>query len=165
MPTRRRPPSTTSTTTPKPSTSTSTTTTPRPSKLAKEHALTAAEEAELHEAFSLFAEPMDGEEPYGVMPISDVRRALIALGLPPSSPAQLAEFASVLDPDEEGFATYEAFVGVCALQLHARRDAAEAEAAGDEGGAHAGELEEAGLAVTMLVTAVVMIGMGYQGSE
>ncbi|KAH6845459.1 hypothetical protein B0I37DRAFT_355924 [Chaetomium sp. MPI-CAGE-AT-0009] len=79
--------------------------------------------------------PLDGE-PHGVIPISDVRRALIALGLAPSSPAQLAEFAAALDPDDEGFATYEAFVGVCALQLHARRDAV-----GDE--EHAEELEEA----------------------
>ncbi|KAL2179139.1 uncharacterized protein P884DRAFT_321842 [Thermothelomyces heterothallicus CBS 202.75] len=93
----------------------------RLSKLAKENDITAEEEAEIREAFSLFAEPMEGEKE-GVMPIGEVRRALIALGIPPTSPAQLAEFTAALDPEDEGFATYEGFVGICALQLHARRD-------------------------------------------
>ncbi|EAQ90609.1 hypothetical protein CHGG_02544 [Chaetomium globosum CBS 148.51] len=133
MPPRRRAPPTTSTPKPTPKSNT-----PRPSKLAKEHNLTALEESEIHEAFSLFAEPLDGE-PQGVMPISDVRRALIALGIPPSSPAQLADLTAALDPDEEGFATYEAFVGVCALQMQVRRFEEEEE--GGEG--HRAELDEA----------------------
>ncbi|KAL2266379.1 hypothetical protein VTJ83DRAFT_5731 [Remersonia thermophila] len=93
----------------------------RQSKLAKEHNITAEEEAEIREAFSLFAEPMEGEKD-GVIPIGDVRRALIALGIPPSSPSQLSAFIEALDPHDEGFATYPAFVGVCALQINARRD-------------------------------------------
>ncbi|KAH6636926.1 hypothetical protein F5144DRAFT_530878 [Chaetomium tenue] len=135
MPPRRRAPPTT---TPKP------TSTPRPSKLAKEHHLTALEESEIHEAFSLFAEPL-ATEPLGVIPISDVRRALIALGIPPSSPAQLADLTAALDPDEEGFATYEAFVGVCALQMQVRRFEEEEEEEGEGGGGegHRRELEEA----------------------
>lgn len=48
----------------------------RQSKLAKEHDITAQEEAEIKEAFSLFAEPMDGEKE-GVIPIDDVRRAMM----------------------------------------------------------------------------------------
>jgi hypothetical protein len=56
--------------------STSKATAARPSKLAKEHNLTAEEEAEIREAFSLFAEPMEGEKE-GVIPIGDVRRALM----------------------------------------------------------------------------------------
>jgi hypothetical protein len=48
----------------------------RQSKLAKEHDITAQEEAEIKEAFSLFAEPMEGEKE-GVIPIDDVRRAMM----------------------------------------------------------------------------------------
>ncbi|KAK4238878.1 hypothetical protein C8A03DRAFT_33066 [Achaetomium macrosporum] len=135
MPPRRRPPATGASSAAAASTSTSKTTGARPSKLAKEHNLTAQEESEIREAFSLFAEPMEGEKE-GVMPIGDVRRALIALGIPPSDPSQLAEFTAALDPDDEGFATYPAFVGICALQLHARRQDASDEA-------HQAELDEA----------------------
>ncbi|TPX17285.1 uncharacterized protein E0L32_012252 [Thyridium curvatum] len=91
----------------------------RQSKLGKEHNITAQEEAEIKEAFGLFSEPMDGEKE-GVIPTSDVRRAMIALGIPPTSPAELAEFVGILDPDDEGFATYPSFVAICALKLHAR---------------------------------------------
>jgi hypothetical protein len=48
----------------------------RPSKLAKENNISAQEEAEIKEAFSLFCEPMDGEKE-GVIPIGDVRRAMM----------------------------------------------------------------------------------------
>lgn len=48
----------------------------RPSKLAKEHGITAQEETDIREAFSLFSEPMAGEKE-GVIPIPDVRRALM----------------------------------------------------------------------------------------
>ncbi|AEO56208.1 hypothetical protein MYCTH_2300863 [Thermothelomyces thermophilus ATCC 42464] len=116
----------------------------RLSKLAKENDITAEEEAEIREAFSLFAEPMEGEKE-GVMPIGEVRRALIALGIPPTSPAQLAEFTAALDPEDEGFATYEGFVGICALQLHARRDNDGYGGYGGDGAeeAHRAELDEA----------------------
>lgn len=106
---------------------------PRVSKLAKENNITAAEEAEIKEAFGLFAEPMDGEKE-GVIPIGDVRRAMIALGIPPSDKAELSQFTSVLDPDDEGFATYASFVAVCALKLHAREHTSEE---------HAREVDEA----------------------
>ncbi|KAL6855756.1 Las1-like domain-containing protein [Trichoderma novae-zelandiae] len=92
---------------------------PRLSKLAKEHNVSAQEEGEIKEAFSLFAEPMDGEK-NGVLPINDVKSALIALGIPPSSPAELQEFLSILDPESDGFATYEPFFAICALKFHAR---------------------------------------------
>lgn len=90
----------------------------RPSKLAKEHNITAQQEAEIREAFGLFAEPMDGEKE-GVLPTGDIRRAMIALGIAPSK-SELAEFISILDPDEEGFAVYASFVAICALKMHAR---------------------------------------------
>lgn len=48
----------------------------RQSKLAKEHGITAQEEAEIREAFGLFSEPMDGEKE-GIIPIGDVRRAMM----------------------------------------------------------------------------------------
>jgi hydroxyacylglutathione hydrolase len=38
--------------------------------------VTAQEEGEIREAFSLFAEPMDGEK-HGVLPIDDVKSALM----------------------------------------------------------------------------------------
>ncbi|KAI0119193.1 EF-hand [Daldinia grandis] len=88
------------------------------SKLAKEHNISAREEREIKEAFALFAEPAEGEKE-GVIPIKDVRRAMVALGLPPSKP-ELAEFLEILDPDDEGYASYEPFVALCALKLHAR---------------------------------------------
>ncbi|KAL1876815.1 hypothetical protein VTK73DRAFT_9192 [Phialemonium thermophilum] len=97
----------------------------RQSKLAKEHNITAQEEAEIKEAFSLFSEPMDGEKE-GVIPIGDVRRAMIALGIPPKDRAELAEFTSILDPDDEGFATYQSFLAICALKMHARDQTSEA---------------------------------------
>ncbi|KAG7288843.1 hypothetical protein NEMBOFW57_005202 [Staphylotrichum longicolle] len=92
----------------------------RPSKLAKENNITAQEEAEIREAFSLFSEPLEGEKEGH--PIGD-----------------LATFTAALDPDDEGFATYPAFVGVCALQLHARRQAG----GEDYEEAHQAELDEA----------------------
>ncbi|KAI8625397.1 hypothetical protein F5Y19DRAFT_269807 [Xylariaceae sp. FL1651] len=104
----------------------------RQSKLAKEHNITAREEQEIKEAFALFAEPMDGEKE-GVIPTKDVRRAMVALGLPPSKP-ELKEFLSILDPDDDGHATYEPFLAICALKLHAR----------DEGdGPNSAEVDEA----------------------
>lgn len=95
------------------------------SKLAKEHNISADEEAEIKEAFGLFAEPMEGEKE-GVMPIEDVRRALIALGIPPTDQAELADFVSILDPDDEGFAQYPSFVAICALKLHAAHQSSDA---------------------------------------
>ncbi|ETS76701.1 hypothetical protein PFICI_12088 [Pestalotiopsis fici W106-1] len=107
----------------------------RQSKLAKEHNITAREEAEIREAFALFSEPMDGEKE-GVIPIDDVRRAMVALNIPPTK-AELKEFLEILDPDEEGHAQWEPFVAICALKLHQRDDSDD----GDE--AHAAEVAEA----------------------
>ncbi|KAF3064226.1 Caltractin [Daldinia childiae] len=95
------------------------------SKLAKEHNISAREEREIKEAFALFAEPAEGEKE-GVIPIKDVRRAMVALGLPPSKP-ELAEFLEILDPEDEGYASYEPFVALCALKLHARESGPAAE--------------------------------------
>lgn len=72
-----------------------------------------------------------------MIPTSEVRSALIALGIPPSSRAEQAEFISILDPDGEGYARYEDFFAVCALKYHARVDEDEDEEA------FAREVEEA----------------------
>ncbi|KAK4181446.1 hypothetical protein QBC36DRAFT_306236 [Triangularia setosa] len=99
---------------------------PKQSRLAKEHNVTPQEEAEIREAFSLFSEPMEGEGREGVIPIHDVRRALIALGLPPSNPQELSDLLSVLDPDDEqGYATFPNFFAVCALKMHSKSHSSE----------------------------------------
>ncbi|KAI8657466.1 hypothetical protein NCS57_01124800 [Fusarium keratoplasticum] len=105
----------------------------RQSKLAKEHNVTPQEEGEIREAFSLFAEPMDGEK-HGVLPIDDVKSALIALGVPASSPEELKEFISILDPESDGYATFEPFFAICALKFHTREHNSDA---------HRAEVEEA----------------------
>ncbi|KAI6782932.1 Caltractin-like protein [Emericellopsis cladophorae] len=105
------------------------------SKLAKEHNISAQEEGEIKEAFGLFSEPMDGEK-NGVLPIEDVKSALIALGIPPSDQAELKDFHSILDPDSDGYATYEPFFAICALKFHARESA-------DNDAAHQQQVDEA----------------------
>ncbi|KAI5924312.1 EF-hand [Camillea tinctor] len=107
----------------------------RQSKLAKEHNISAREEREIREAFALFAEPGGDDEEEGVIPTKDVRRAMVALGLPPSKP-ELREFLSILDPDDEGHAAFEPFLAICALKLHSTRDASSA-------GASSAEVDEA----------------------
>ncbi|KAH8705361.1 EF-hand superfamily Ca2+modulated protein [Talaromyces proteolyticus] len=106
----------------------------RASKLAKENSISAEEELEIKEAFQLFAnknaEFQDEKE--GVMQTEDVRRALVALGLPPDSSSELSSIISAVDPTSTGFVTYEAFVSVAAAKLHMRSDeslAAEVDAA------------------------------------
>ncbi|KAF6805242.1 calmodulin [Colletotrichum sojae] len=93
---------------------------PRASKLAKEHNISAQEEREIREAFSLFAEPSPDHGREGAIPTSDVRSALAALGIPPSSRAEQAEFIEILDPESEGLVAYEPFFAVCALKYHQR---------------------------------------------
>ncbi|KAL1956045.1 hypothetical protein VTO42DRAFT_7860 [Malbranchea cinnamomea] len=101
---------------------------PRLSKLAKENNLSAEEEAEIKEAFHLFAtEPDEDDEELagekeGVIRTQDVRRALIALGLPPKDNEELASIIAALDPTRCGYTTYEPFLSVAALKLHSRTE-------------------------------------------
>lgn len=132
----------------------------RRSALAKEHNITGEQEDEIKEAFKLFAQDKKGEK-NGVIPIGDVRRAMMyttpfpiphprhlergghstdimltrysALDIQPTKP-ELAEFTSILDPEEEGYADYESFVAICALKLHNRTQNSET---------HQQEVEEA----------------------
>ena len=105
----------------------------RLTKLAKENGITNDEEHEIREAFDLFAEPLSPppeaapkgrgkSKPELVMPTKDVRRALYALGLPPSDKDELDEFLSILDPEDEGFCSYEPFLAIAALKMHQRED-------------------------------------------
>ncbi len=45
-----------------------------------------------------------------------------ALGLPPNDQDELNEIIDTVDPTATGFATYPAFVTVCALKLHSRSE-------------------------------------------
>ncbi|GBF60657.1 caltractin [Trichophyton mentagrophytes] len=98
---------------------------PRLSKLAKENNITSEEEAEIREAFHLFAVTDNEEyasEKEGVIATRDVRRALIALGLAPTDNAELRSIISAVDPAGEGFVIYEHFLSVAALKLHNRSE-------------------------------------------
>ncbi|KAG7101616.1 Caltractin like protein [Verticillium longisporum] len=106
----------------------------RPSALAKQHNLSAPQEHEIAEAFSLFATAPTSAHPRGQLPTRDLRAALAALGVAPSSRAEHADFVSILDPDGEGAAAYDEFLAVAALKLHARAD---------DDGARAAEVDEA----------------------
>lgn len=55
----------------------------RQSKLAKEHGITAQEENEIKEAFVMFSQPYEGEKD-GVIPISDVRKAMMCVHAKPT---------------------------------------------------------------------------------
>jgi Ca2+-binding EF-hand superfamily protein len=95
----------------------------RRSKLAKENDITADEESEIQEAFTLFADPNAGSDSReGVIKSSDVRRCLIALNAPPKDNAELAELLETVDPDETGWVSYEHFVAIAALKLHAKHE-------------------------------------------
>lgn len=62
-----------------------------------------------------------------------------ALGIPPTK-AELREFLEILDPDDEGHASYEPFVAICALKLHAKEDDEDGDS---ESEAHRREVDEA----------------------
>lgn len=51
----------------------------------------------------------------------------------------MKEFLEILDPEEEGYASYEPFLAICALKLHAKEDDYE----GPESDAHRQEVDEA----------------------
>ncbi|KAJ5194887.1 uncharacterized protein N7498_008325 [Penicillium cinerascens] len=96
----------------------------RQSKLAKENDITGDQENEIKEVFQLFAnahEDFPGEKE-GVIPREDVRKAMVALGLPPNDSTELAEILSALDPTLTGQVPYSPFVSVCAAKLRSRDD-------------------------------------------
>ncbi|OAX82972.1 hypothetical protein ACJ72_02672 [Emergomyces africanus] len=96
----------------------------RQSKLARENNITGEEESEIKEAFHLFSTQSEeySAEKEGVIRTQDVRRALIALGLPPTDQKELTSILSAVDPTSTGLVTYEPFLSVCALKLHSRSE-------------------------------------------
>ncbi|KAK5113739.1 hypothetical protein LTR85_010756 [Meristemomyces frigidus] len=92
----------------------------RRSKLAKENDVSAEEEAEIQEAFTLFAAPDDDGEI--ALSRNDLRRCLIALNTPPANQAELDEILETVDPDNADHISYEHFLAIAALKLHARHD-------------------------------------------
>ncbi|KAF2489746.1 hypothetical protein BU16DRAFT_518352 [Lophium mytilinum] len=93
----------------------------RPSKLAREHGITAAQEAEIREAFSIFAihHPDYKDAKEGVLRAEDVRRCLIALSLPPSKNS-VKEILSTLDPLSTGLVPFIPFLSYAAICIHDR---------------------------------------------
>ncbi|KAJ5546132.1 hypothetical protein N7494_003717 [Penicillium frequentans] len=101
----------------------------RPSKLAKENNISPEEENEIKEVFHLFAYKHQDfpAEKEGVIPREDVRKALVALGLPPEDSTELSEILSALDPTSTGYIPYSPFVSVAAAKLRSRDEDAMAE--------------------------------------
>ena len=96
----------------------------RQSKLAKENNISAAEELDIKEAFSLYSSP---HEDYpnlkeGAIETSAVRRVLTALGVPPDSGEELKELLEAVDPDDSGYVPYDNFVAIAALKLNNRSE-------------------------------------------
>lgn len=99
----------------------------RRSKLAKENEITAEEEAEIQEAFALFAEQDDARDSKDhIIKTENVRRCLVALNAPAKDQAEWHELLETIDPDGTGFVSYEHFVAIAALKMHARDDDPEA---------------------------------------
>ncbi|KAJ5620327.1 EF-hand superfamily Ca2+-modulated protein [Penicillium lagena] len=96
----------------------------RQSKLAKENNISAEEENEIKEVFHLFSAPNDRfpDEKEGVIPREDVRKALVALGLPPTDSTELSDILTALDPTATGFVPYAPFVSASAAKLRSRDD-------------------------------------------
>ncbi|KAF2703512.1 EF-hand superfamily Ca2+-modulated protein [Pleomassaria siparia CBS 279.74] len=107
----------------------------RPSKLAKEHGLTADQEAEIREAYGLFAiqhpDYKDSEE--GVLRRDDVRRCLmydshpllsnhtLSLNLIPEK-SVVPSILSTLDPFNAGFVEFNPFISYAAIAIHTKDD-------------------------------------------
>ncbi|KAF2743599.1 EF-hand superfamily Ca2+-modulated protein [Sporormia fimetaria CBS 119925] len=104
----------------------------RPSRLAKEHGLTAAQEAEIREAFGLFAiqHPDHEDSKEGVIRRDDVRRCLISLNLGPQR-SELAEILSTIDPLNTGFVPFEPFFSYAAIAMHSQDEDEDEEDDGD----------------------------------
>ncbi|KAF2736026.1 EF-hand [Polyplosphaeria fusca] len=100
--------------------------TKRPSKLAKEHDLTADQEAEIREAFGLFAiqHPNHNDTSEGVLRRDDVRRCLISLNLAPAK-SELPEILATIDPLTTGFVPFVPFLAYAAIALHTKEDASD----------------------------------------
>ncbi|XP_014559009.1 hypothetical protein COCVIDRAFT_13864 [Bipolaris victoriae FI3] len=93
----------------------------RPSKLAKENGLTAEQEAEIREAFGLFAvsHPDHEDSKEGVLKRGDVRRCLISLNLAPDK-SEVPSILSTIDPLNTGFVSFVPFLSYAAIAIHSK---------------------------------------------
>ncbi|KAL5046117.1 hypothetical protein BDW71DRAFT_71125 [Aspergillus fruticulosus] len=96
----------------------------RQSKLAKENDISGEEENEIKEVFHIFSQSNEEfpNEKEGVIAREDVRKALVALGLTPSSPKELQSILSAVDPTATGYVPYAPFLSVAAAKLRSRSD-------------------------------------------
>ncbi|KAL4901668.1 hypothetical protein BDW74DRAFT_159898 [Aspergillus multicolor] len=96
----------------------------RQSKLAKENDISGEEENEIKEVFHIFSEKSDEfpDEKEGVIAREDVRKALVALGLTPSSTKEMQSILSAIDPTATGYVPYAPFLSVAAAKLRSRSD-------------------------------------------
>ncbi|KAF2112966.1 EF-hand protein [Lophiotrema nucula] len=95
----------------------------RPSKLAKEHGLTADQEAEIREAFGLFAvqHPDHEDSKEGVLRKDDVRRCLISLNLTPDK-SEVPSILETIDPLGTGFIPFIPFLSYASIALHTKEE-------------------------------------------
>ncbi|KAF2666924.1 hypothetical protein BT63DRAFT_427343 [Microthyrium microscopicum] len=104
---------------------------PRLTKLAKEHSITNEQEAEISDAFALFATSSDSDATNGTLPTTHLQKSLVALNI--SIPrAELTELRATLDPDEEGEISYTHFLAYAALRLNEAADDADQEQKAEE---------------------------------
>ncbi|KAL1646034.1 hypothetical protein SLS58_003454 [Diplodia intermedia] len=107
---------------------------PRRSKLAKEHDISATQEASIRDAFGLFARRHDAYPATTVIRASDARRVMIALGFDMAR-EDVRDMVEVLDPEGEGWIAWEHFAGYAAVWYHAEQAAAAAEDGDGDGAA------------------------------
>ncbi|KAF1924192.1 EF-hand superfamily Ca2+-modulated protein [Didymella exigua CBS 183.55] len=93
----------------------------RASKLAKENGLNADQEAEIREAFGLFAvhHPEHEESKEGVLRKDDVRRCLISLNLAPEK-SEVPSILATIDPLHTGFVEFVPFLSYAAIAMHSK---------------------------------------------
>ncbi|KAF2851342.1 EF-hand [Plenodomus tracheiphilus IPT5] len=105
----------------------------RASKLAKEHGLNAEQEAEIREAFGLFAvqHPEYEESKEGVLRKDDVRRCLISLNLA-SEKSEVRGILSTIDPLNTGFVEFTPFFAYTAIAMHSKEQGSDADEDEDE---------------------------------
>ncbi|KAF2126373.1 EF-hand superfamily Ca2+-modulated protein [Dothidotthia symphoricarpi CBS 119687] len=105
----------------------------RPSKLAKENGLTADQEAEIREAFGLFAvhHPDYEGSKEGVLRKDDVRRCLISLNLAPDK-SEIPSILSTIDPLDTGFVEFAPFFSYAAIAIHTKEDGSDEDDDGEE---------------------------------
>lgn len=98
---------------------------PRRSKLAKDNDISAETEREIQEAWAMCAEEdIEGfeDEKDGVVATAKVKAVMRALGIEPKAQKDMDEFIEILDPESDGYVTYQHFVELAAIQINNKSD-------------------------------------------